>query len=78
MVHRAGARLARGGPNMILDDGGDATLLVHKGAEFEKAGVVPSSDESDSESTGSSCTHCGNRSRTRPTASQRSLPGSRE
>ena len=38
-----------GGPNMILDDGGDATLLVHKGAEFEKAGVVPSTDESDSE-----------------------------
>jgi adenosylhomocysteinase len=29
------------GPNMILDDGGDATLLVHKGAEFEKAGAVP-------------------------------------
>jgi adenosylhomocysteinase len=29
------------GPNMILDDGGDATLLVHKGAEFEKAGEVP-------------------------------------
>ena len=29
------------GPNMILDDGGDATLLVHKGVEFEKAGVVP-------------------------------------
>ena len=28
-----------GGPNMILDDGGDATLLVHKGVEFEKAGV---------------------------------------
>ena len=27
------------GPNMILDDGGDATLLVHKGVEFEKAGV---------------------------------------
>src|SRR6056297_1339379 len=38
-----------GGPNMILDDGGDATLLVHKGAEFEKAGVVPSADENDSE-----------------------------
>jgi len=31
-----------GGPNMILDDGGDITLLVHKGVEFEKAGVVPS------------------------------------
>jgi adenosylhomocysteinase len=30
-----------GGPNMLLDDGGDATLLVHKGAEFEKAGKVP-------------------------------------
>ncbi|MEU1677445.1 adenosylhomocysteinase, partial [Streptomyces roseifaciens] len=29
------------GPNMILDDGGDATLLVHKGAEYEKAGAVP-------------------------------------
>jgi adenosylhomocysteinase len=29
------------GPNMILDDGGDATLLVHKGAEFERAGAVP-------------------------------------
>jgi len=30
-----------GGPNMILDDGGDATLLVHKGVEFEAAGAVP-------------------------------------
>ncbi len=30
-----------GGPNMILDDGGDATLLVHKGVEFEKARRVP-------------------------------------
>jgi len=29
------------GPNMILDDGGDATLLVHKGVEHEKAGSVP-------------------------------------
>ena len=29
------------GPNMILDDGGDATLLVHKGVEFEAAGSVP-------------------------------------
>ncbi len=29
------------GPNLILDDGGDATMLVHKGAEFEKAGRVP-------------------------------------
>ena len=29
------------GPNLILDDGGDLTLLVHKGAEFEKAGKVP-------------------------------------
>ena len=30
-----------GGPNMILDDGGDSTMLVHKGLEFEAAGVVP-------------------------------------
>jgi len=29
------------GPNMILDDGGDATMLVHKGVEFERAGAVP-------------------------------------
>ncbi|HET7583861.1 MAG TPA: adenosylhomocysteinase [Gemmatimonadaceae bacterium] len=32
------------GPNLLLDDGGDATLLVHKGAEFERAGAVPSFD----------------------------------
>ncbi|GAB3685220.1 adenosylhomocysteinase [Actinocorallia lasiicapitis] len=36
-------------PNMILDDGGDATLLVHKGAEYEKAGAVPSATEDDPE-----------------------------
>jgi adenosylhomocysteinase len=35
------------GPNMILDDGGDATLLVHKGVEFEKTGVVPTVDDED-------------------------------
>jgi adenosylhomocysteinase len=38
-----------GGPNMILDDGGDATLLVHKGAECERAGAVPDPSTSDSE-----------------------------
>ena len=32
------------GPNLLLDDGGDATLLVHKGAEFEKAGEIPAFD----------------------------------
>jgi adenosylhomocysteinase len=37
------------GPNMILDDGGDATLLVHKGVQFEAAGVVPSATEEDPE-----------------------------
>ncbi|MGA4540287.1 adenosylhomocysteinase [Uniformispora flossi] len=37
------------GPNMILDDGGDATLLVHKGVEFEKAGAVPATAADDSE-----------------------------
>ena len=37
------------GPNMILDDGGDATLLVHKGVQYEAAGVVPAASEDDSE-----------------------------
>jgi len=36
------------GPNMILDDGGDATLLVHKGREFELAGSVPETTAGDS------------------------------
>src|SRR5919112_282004 len=37
------------GPNMILDDGGDATLLVHKGVEFEMAGAVPDPATADSD-----------------------------
>jgi adenosylhomocysteinase len=37
------------GPNMILDDGGDATMLVHKGTEYEKSGVVPGPDENTSD-----------------------------
>jgi len=40
------------GPNMILDDGGDATLLVHKGAEYEKAGAVPTAGPDDPEEWG--------------------------
>ncbi len=36
-------------PNMILDDGGDATLFVHKGAEYEAAGAVPSASSGDNE-----------------------------
>jgi len=36
-------------PNMILDDGGDATLLVHKGVEFEKAGAIPETKDDDNE-----------------------------
>jgi len=38
-----------GTPNMILDDGGDATLLVHKGAEYEQAGAVPDAKADDNE-----------------------------
>jgi adenosylhomocysteinase len=38
-----------GGPNMILDDGGDATLLVHKGVEYERAGAVPDPSTADNE-----------------------------
>ncbi len=37
------------GPNQIVDDGGDATLLIHKGAEFEKAGSVPDPSTAESE-----------------------------
>src|SRR3954454_19851800 len=37
------------GPNMILDDGGDATLYVHKGVEFERAGEVPQPAKTDPE-----------------------------
>src|SRR5205085_9969155 len=37
------------GPNMILDDGGDVTLLVHKGVEYEKAGAVPDVSTPESE-----------------------------
>src|SRR6201997_2464647 len=40
------------GPNMILDDGGDATLLVHKGTEYEAAGAVPDPAGADSEEFG--------------------------
>ncbi|KQO99461.1 adenosylhomocysteinase [Leifsonia sp. Leaf264] len=35
------------GPNLILDDGGDATMLVHKGLEFETAGAVPAATDAD-------------------------------
>jgi adenosylhomocysteinase len=38
-----------GGPNMILDDGGDVTMLVHKGAEYERAGAVPDPAQAESE-----------------------------
>jgi adenosylhomocysteinase len=41
-----------GGPNMILDDGGDATLLVHKGFEYEVVGAVPDPSTADSEEFG--------------------------
>ncbi|MFA9399934.1 MAG: adenosylhomocysteinase [Acidobacteriota bacterium] len=37
------------GPNMLLDDGGDATLLIHRGVEFEKAGAVPDPAGAESE-----------------------------
>jgi adenosylhomocysteinase len=37
------------GPNMVLDDGGDATLLIHKGVEYEKAGAVPAATDDDPE-----------------------------
>ncbi len=64
------------GPNMILDDGGDATLLVHKGAEFEKTGVVRRRARTTPRSGPSSSTRCAAPSA--PTSGgPRSLRGSR-
>ncbi len=40
------------GPNMLLDDGGDATLLIHKGVQYEKAGIVPPTEDDDSDEYG--------------------------
>ncbi len=40
------------GPNLILDDGGDATMMVHKGLEFQEAGEVPKPADDDSEEFG--------------------------
>ncbi|MBC7443610.1 MAG: adenosylhomocysteinase [Ramlibacter sp.] len=40
------------GPNLILDDGGDATMLVHKGREFEMVGAVPATTDADSHEYG--------------------------
>ncbi len=52
MLTWPGADGGEQGPNMILDDGGDATLLVHKGVQYEAAGVVPNTDETDPEEYG--------------------------
>ena len=65
------------GPNMILDDGGDATLLVHQGREFEAAGAVPEATEADRATSSASCsTPCAARSSSRPTAGPASPPSS--
>src|SRR5438552_2628838 len=45
----AGADGTVTGPNLILDDGGDATLVVHKGVEYERAGAVPDPSTADNE-----------------------------
>ena len=55
------------GPNMILDDGGDATLLVHKGVEYEAAGAVPDPAGADPRSSGSSSRPSSARSAETPT-----------
>src|SRR5678816_2420046 len=47
--HSKPAGSPSGGPNMILDDGGDATLLVHLGYEHEKAGTLPNVDKASNE-----------------------------
>ena len=81
VVHRAGAALARrrhAGPNMILDDGGDATMLVHKGTEYEAAGAVPDATEDDSEEWRVCPRAAASLAAPRtPSAGPRSLPASR-
>ena len=57
-----------GGPNLILDDGGDAAMLVHKGLEFEKAGSVPEADEDDPEEACSSSVVARSSPTTRPSS----------
>lgn len=49
LVWPEGPKGEKWGPNMILDDGGDATLLVHKGTEYEKTGAVPDAKDDDPE-----------------------------
>jgi adenosylhomocysteinase len=68
VVHRPGAALAgHDGPNMILDDGGDATLLVHKGASSSGPARCRTPTRCDSEEYGSSSTLL-RQPRSRPTA----------
>ena len=63
------------GPNMILDDGGDATLLVHQGREFEAAGVVPDATRTPRATSTASCsTRCAARSSLDPSAGPASRP----
>lgn len=62
-----------GGPNMILDDGGDATLLVHKGVEYEKAGAAPDPSTAESEEEQFVLRACSTAPSPRP---RRSGPGS--
>ena len=60
------------GPNMILDDGGDATLLVHKGVEFERAGAVPRPGDAPTPRSSRSSSRCSSaRSRRTRSASPR-------
>ncbi len=67
-----------GGPNMLLDDGGDATLLVHKGRELELAGAVPDPASADTEEFRIVLELLQSSLETRPAASgRRSRPGSR-
>ena len=66
-----------GRPNMILDDGGDATLLVHKGVEFERAGAVPDPATADSEEFRIVLETLSARSRPTRSAGRGSRPGSR-
>jgi adenosylhomocysteinase len=66
-----------GGPNLILDDGGDATMLVHKGLEFERAGSIPDATDDDSEEWVVFLDRCRDIAENHPGLWERTAPGIR-
>jgi len=62
------------GPNLIVDDGGDATLLIHKGVEYEKAGRSRPTGAARTRRSGASCSSSCARSSARTRRPTRAWP----